>query len=247
LAKRRRAEDCQPYPLGVFAPLAFALKPLELKALIRVNPCESVVKTPSFCAFWRRIKCLSVCIRVVYMFRSKNEQKLKNKLTRRQNSVKSSGNQVEECKDLEHLMTLFQGGTAHPRTRAIVRGIPLTRRSLARPRCRASGLDCADKSPLSKRGHVCALQTSAINSQPPTLDLLMDNASRTPQLEEYTAAQAGQTATSWLRWVSTRGEERPACGAEAGQRLMERTGQCHHSGMKFKMKSQIAKAIAGLR
>jgi hypothetical protein len=35
------------------------------------------------------------------------------------------------------------------------------------------------------------------------------NASRTPQLEEYTAAQAGQTATYWLRWVSTRGDKGP--------------------------------------
>ena len=37
----------------------------------------------------------------------------------------------------------------------------------------------------------------------------LGNASRTPQLEEYTAAQAGQTATYWLRWVSTRGDKGP--------------------------------------
>lgn len=37
----------------------------------------------------------------------------------------------------------------------------------------------------------------------------LGNASKTPQLEEYTAAQAGQTATYWLRWVSTRGDEGP--------------------------------------
>lgn len=37
----------------------------------------------------------------------------------------------------------------------------------------------------------------------------LGNASKTPQLEEYTAAQAGQTATYWLRWVSTRGDKGP--------------------------------------
>jgi len=37
----------------------------------------------------------------------------------------------------------------------------------------------------------------------------LGNASKTPQLEEYTAAQAGQMATYWLRWVSTRGEKGP--------------------------------------
>ena len=37
----------------------------------------------------------------------------------------------------------------------------------------------------------------------------LGNASKTPQLEEYTAAQAGQMATYWLRWVSTRGDKGP--------------------------------------
>ena len=37
----------------------------------------------------------------------------------------------------------------------------------------------------------------------------MGNASRTPQLEEYSAAQSGQLVTYWLRWVSTRGEKGP--------------------------------------
>ncbi len=37
----------------------------------------------------------------------------------------------------------------------------------------------------------------------------LGNASRTPQLEEYPAAQAGQPATYWLRWVSTRGDKGP--------------------------------------
>jgi hypothetical protein len=37
----------------------------------------------------------------------------------------------------------------------------------------------------------------------------MDNTSKTPQLEEYSAAQAGQMATYWLRWVSTRGDKGP--------------------------------------
>jgi hypothetical protein len=47
-------------------------------------------------------------------------------------------------------------------------------------------------------------QPSTFNPQPN-----LGNASRTPQLEEYTAAQAGQTATYWLRWVSTRGDKGP--------------------------------------
>ncbi|HTX21495.1 MAG TPA: hypothetical protein VMD27_06540 [Candidatus Aquilonibacter sp.] len=37
----------------------------------------------------------------------------------------------------------------------------------------------------------------------------LGNASKTPQLEEFTAAQAGQVATYWLRWVSTRGDKGP--------------------------------------
>jgi hypothetical protein len=37
----------------------------------------------------------------------------------------------------------------------------------------------------------------------------LGNASKTPQLEEYTTAQAGQMATYWLRWVNTRGEKGP--------------------------------------
>jgi hypothetical protein len=37
----------------------------------------------------------------------------------------------------------------------------------------------------------------------------MGNASRTPQLEEYTAAQAGHMTTYWLRWVSMRGDKDP--------------------------------------
>ena len=37
----------------------------------------------------------------------------------------------------------------------------------------------------------------------------LGNASKTPQLEEYTAAQVGQMATYWLRWVSKRGDKGP--------------------------------------
>ena len=37
----------------------------------------------------------------------------------------------------------------------------------------------------------------------------MDAMSKTPQLEEYTTAWAGQMATCWLRWVSTRGDKGP--------------------------------------
>jgi hypothetical protein len=37
----------------------------------------------------------------------------------------------------------------------------------------------------------------------------LGNASKTPQMEEYTGAQAGQTVWYWLRWVNTRGDKGP--------------------------------------
>jgi hypothetical protein len=37
----------------------------------------------------------------------------------------------------------------------------------------------------------------------------MGNASASPQMEEYTGAQAGQMVCYWLRWVNTRGEKGP--------------------------------------
>jgi hypothetical protein len=37
----------------------------------------------------------------------------------------------------------------------------------------------------------------------------LGNASKTPQMEEYSGAQAGQTVCYWLRWVNTRGEKGP--------------------------------------
>jgi hypothetical protein len=37
----------------------------------------------------------------------------------------------------------------------------------------------------------------------------MGNASTSPQMEEYTGAQAGQMVCYWLRWVNTRGEKGP--------------------------------------
>jgi predicted phage tail protein len=37
----------------------------------------------------------------------------------------------------------------------------------------------------------------------------LGNASKTPQLEEYTGAQAGQMVWYWLRWINTRGEKGP--------------------------------------
>jgi len=37
----------------------------------------------------------------------------------------------------------------------------------------------------------------------------LDNASKMPKLEEYTAAQVGQTAIYMLRWVSTHNEKGP--------------------------------------
>ena len=53
---------------------------------------------------------------------------------------------------------------------------------------------------------------SKVGGPPPT-DIsqmtYLGNASRTPQIEEYPASQAGQLATYWLRWVSTRGEKGP--------------------------------------
>ena len=45
----------------------------------------------------------------------------------------------------------------------------------------------------------------------------LGNASRTPQPEEYNAAQAGQTATYWLRWVSTRGDKGLLVGPKDGE------------------------------
>jgi hypothetical protein len=87
-----------------------------------VNPWLNRLRFALFCDYfaWSR-------------FTPKKVQK--NLLTRRQGSVIGFRNQVEECKDLEHLMTLFQGGTAHPRTRAIVRGVSLPNLILAGPRC----------------------------------------------------------------------------------------------------------------
>jgi hypothetical protein len=43
------------------------------------------------------------------------------------------------------------------------------------------------------------------------------NASKTPQLEEYTAAQAEKMATYWLRWVSTRGDKGPLVEPKHGE------------------------------
>ncbi len=37
----------------------------------------------------------------------------------------------------------------------------------------------------------------------------LGNASKTPQMEEYTGAQAGLTVYYWLRWVNTRGDKGP--------------------------------------
>ena len=37
----------------------------------------------------------------------------------------------------------------------------------------------------------------------------LGNGSKTPKLEEYTAAQACQMTTYWLRWVSKRGDKGP--------------------------------------
>ena len=45
----------------------------------------------------------------------------------------------------------------------------------------------------------------------------LGNASKTPQLEEYTAALAGQMATYWLRLVSARGDKGPLVGPKHGE------------------------------
>jgi len=37
----------------------------------------------------------------------------------------------------------------------------------------------------------------------------LGNASKSPQMEEYTGAQAGQMVWYWLRWVNTRGDKGP--------------------------------------
>jgi hypothetical protein len=37
----------------------------------------------------------------------------------------------------------------------------------------------------------------------------LGNATKSPQMEDYSAAQAGQTVYYWLRWVNTRGEFGP--------------------------------------
>ena len=45
---------------------------------------------------------------------------------------------------------------------------------------------------------------------------LLGNASKTPLLEEYTAAQARQMITYWLRWVRGRGDKGPLVGPKYG-------------------------------
>jgi hypothetical protein len=37
----------------------------------------------------------------------------------------------------------------------------------------------------------------------------LGNASASPQMEEFTGAQAGQSVCYWLRWVNTRSEKGP--------------------------------------
>jgi hypothetical protein len=62
------------------------------------------------------------------------------------------------------------------------------------------------------KGVKCCEVWAKIGGPPPTDAsqlTYLGNASASPQMEEFTGAQAGQTVYYWLRWVSTQGEFGP--------------------------------------
>ena len=83
-------------------------------------------------------------------------------------------------------------------------GVSARHAPASRSRSGNSFNDC--QLPSAAAGH------RAVTPQPPSIiDRRLSNASKTPQPEEFTDAQVGQTASYWLRWVSTRGEKGPWC------------------------------------